>query len=180
MIMKSNIPHKTIFKPSVIMPAENQIYSDHLLQFAKMLVRIHKGAETVRRYIEDGLRLPELRPVFRAPGNPDGTLNLIHIEDVASAMAEIESDGTYYLTNSDAPRLKNVAEWIGEMILLDFKIVPEFKEMPLEIVFQRMGKAFLPYLRGDNLPRSDIKCHPVTREYIHKVVANSVLGEQKL
>ncbi len=179
MVMNSRIPHKTIFKPSIIMPTEKQIYSDHLLQLAQMIVRIHKGAETMRRYVESGLRLPGLRPVFHIPGNPDGKLNLININDVAAAMAEIDSDGVYWLTNPDPPYLKDVAEWVGEVTLIDLKIVPEFKEMPLETIFQRMGKAFLPYLWGDNF-QSSIKCHPITREYIHKVVINSVLGEEKV
>jgi nucleoside-diphosphate-sugar epimerase len=174
LVMNSHIPKKTIFKPSVIMPTKEQVYPGHFLQFVGLLVKIHKRAETIRRYLESKLRLPVLRPVFRIPGNPDGYLNLVGVEDVAKAMVEIKKSGIFWLCHPSPPILQQLATWIGEVILLDIKIEPQFEATPLELTFQKLGAAFLPYVWGDSF-KSDIEAAPIDREFVQQAILNYLL-----
>lgn len=176
LVMNSHILKKTIFKPSIIMPTKEQVYPGHFLQFVGLLVKVHKRAETIRRYLEGKLRLPVLRPVFRIPGNPDGYLNLVGVEDVAKAMAEIEKPGIFWLCHPSPTTLQQLATWIGEAILLDIKIEPQFEAMPLELTFRRLGAAFLPYVWGDSF-KSDIEAAPIDKEFVQRAILNYLLKE---
>lgn len=165
----------SVLKPSVIMPAPGYNYPGHFLQFAKLVLKLHHGAEVTRRMLEEKMRLPLLRPVFRIPGNPDGWLNLIMVSDVAQAMADIDNEGTFWLTNGNPPKLKDLVDWVSEVILVDMRIEPEsFKATPIEATFQKIGAAFLPYLQGDSF-ESSIKATPITKEYIQETVRKSLL-----
>jgi len=176
LVLNSGIPRKTIFKPSVIMPSEGIAYPGHFLQFVLLVVKLHKRAEAIRQVVEGKMRLPVIRPVFRVPGNPDGTLNLIKIDDVAKVMAEIEDEGTFWLTNPNPPRLGELATWVGESILLDLRIEPKFKPTPIEATFQKMAKAFGPYLFGDDFPTDLTQAQPINREFIHNTIKMTLLG----
>lgn len=176
MVMRSAISKKTIFKPSIIMPTENQAYFGHFIQFALLVVKVHQRAEMIRRYLEGELRLPVLRPSFRVLGNPDGYLNLVALDDVVTAMAEIEDEGTFWLTNPSPPKIKELAEWIGEVILVDIKIAPLFKPTPIEATFQRMAKAFSPYLWGDNFSCDLQDVFPITKEFIQGTIKRTLIG----
>lgn len=156
MIKVMGIPNVTIFKPSIVMGTPQHFYPGHFVQAVLLMVKVHKRVETIRRYIEGKIRLPILRPVFRIPGNPGGRLNLICIEDVAEAIARIEEEGTYWLVNPKPPQLKELTEWLSEIILLDLKIEPKFDPTPIEMGFQKLSNAFLPYLWGDSF-QSDLK-----------------------
>jgi nucleoside-diphosphate-sugar epimerase len=165
LVEKSDIPKKTIFKPSIVLGTPEYPYGGHFSQFVSTIVRVHRRAEKLRRAVEDGLRLPVLRPVFRAKGNPDGRLNLVRVDQVVEKMAKFTDPGTFWLTNPHPPTLKQLTEWISESILVDFKIEPEFKATPIESQLARMVSAFVPYLQGDDFP-SDIKDDGVTEEFI--------------
>jgi len=159
----------TIFKPSVIMGTAEHPYPGHFSQFVSLVIKIHHRAEIIRRKVEGSLRLPVLEPVLRIRGNPDGKLNLVPIDAVAKAIAEIKDEGTFWLTNPDPPSLGDLAKWVSELILVDMRIMPEFTPTPIEITFHKLAAAFQPYLQGDNFP-SDISGCPITREFIHNTI----------
>lgn len=175
MVLNSKVPRKTIFKPSVIMPSEGIAYLGHFLQVVLLMVKLHKRAELIRRYVEGKLRLPILRPVFRVPGNPDGTLNLVKLDDVVRAMAEIEDEGVFWLTNPSPPRLLDLTRWVGEYILLDFRLEPMFNPTPIELAFQKVGAAFMPYVWGDNF-NSDIEAEPISKQFVHSTIKTALLA----
>ena len=171
---KFNGVKATIFKPSVIMGKEDHPYPGHFSQFVSLVIRIHRRAELIRRNIEGTLRLPVLEPVFRIKGNPEGKLNLVTVDAVAEAMANIDKEGTFWLTDPNLPTLGQLVEWVGEFLMIDMKIEPDFRPTPIEAVFQRMAAAFEPYLQGDDFS-SDLKECPITKEFIHKTIRSSLL-----
>jgi len=177
LVKRSKIPKITIFKPSIIMGTPQHFYPGHFSQFVALLVKIHQRAELVRRKIEGTLRLPVLEPVFRMKANPGGKLNLISIEDVAGAMANIEDSGTLWLTHPNPPTLQEIVDWVSEFIMVKIKIEANFDEpTPLEMMFQKMSSAFTPYLWGDDFPSHLMQASPITREFIHSTIKMTVLG----
>jgi len=166
----------TIFKPSVIMGTEEHPYPGHFSQFVKLLIKVHQRADLLRRKLEGTLRLPILEPVFRVKGNPNGKLNLIQVDQVAWAMANIEEAGTFWLTHPNPPTLQQLCDWVGELIMVRIKVEPEFKPTPLEAGFQGMVKAFLPYLQGDNFPSNLQLSPPITKEFIHSTIKQTLLS----
>jgi len=176
MVRNSGIPKVTILKPSIIMGTPQHFYPGHVSQFAMLLIKVHERAEIVRRKMEGTLRLPVLRPVFRLRANPTGRLNLISIEDVAWAIAEIDKPGTYWLTHPNPPTIGQLAEWIGDMIMVDIRIEPLFKPTPIESMFQKMAKAFEPYMWGDDFPSHLKDVQPINRDLIHNTIKMTLLG----
>ena len=175
MVKQSNIPKITIFKPSIIMGTEHHFYPGHFAQFVLLVVKAHQRAEPIRRRIEGSLRLPILEPVFRMKANPEGKLNLVPIDAVAQAMAEIEEPGTYWLTSPNPPTVQQIVEWVGEFVMVKMRIEPHFKPTPIEAMVAKMVTAFVPYLWGDEFP-SDLKdCPPIDREFIHSTIIRSLL-----
>jgi len=172
-VKEIDLPKVTIFKPSIIMGTKEHPYPGHFSQFVATVIKIHKRAELIRRKIEGTLRLPIIEPVFRIKGNPDGKLNLVGVEAVAEAMATIDSVGTFWLTNPTPPTLGQLAEWIGDFIMVRMKFVPEFKPSPIEATFQKMATAFQPYLQGDNFP-SNLKESPIDRSFIEDTIKRSL------
>jgi nucleoside-diphosphate-sugar epimerase len=176
LVKKSDIPQITIFKPSIIMGTPQHFYPGHVSQFISLLIKVHGRAELVRRKIEGSLKFPVLEPVFRLRANPEGKLNLISIDDVARAIADIGKPGTFWLTHPSPPTIAEICQWVSEMILVKIKIEPIFKPTPIEVMFQKMSKAFEPYLWGDNFS-SDLKeIQPITREFIHSTIKMTLLG----
>jgi len=173
MVKESKIPRVTIFKPSIIMGTEHHFYLGHFAQFVLLVVKAHQRAEIIRRKIQGTLRLPVLEPVFRMKANPEGKLNLVPIDAVAKAMAEIEEAGTYWLTNPNPPTMQQIVEWVGDFIMVKMRIEPQFKPTPIEAMVQKMVTAFTPYLWGDDFP-SDLDCPPITREFIHQTIKRSL------
>lgn len=165
LVNESDIPCKTIFKPSIVLGTREYPYCGHFSQFVSTIVRVHRRAEMIRRRTEDILRLPVIRPVFRAPGNSSGYLNMIQVDKVVEKMANFTCPGICWLTNPYPPTLKQLTEWISETILVDFKIEADFKATPIESQLARMVSAFVPYLQGDDFP-SDIKTAELTEEFI--------------
>ncbi len=164
----------TIFKPSIIMGSGIQ----HFSQFVLAFIRFHRRAEIIRRHLEGTLRLPVIEPVFRLKANPEGRLNLIHVDDVARAMAEIKGEGTYWLTHPHPATLEEITRWVGEFCLVDLKAMPDFKMMPIEMAFHRLASAFVPYLEGEDfrecLWNYNQEAQPVNRESIHAELKRSL------
>lgn len=164
----------TIFKPSIIMGPEEYPYLGHFSQFVKLLIKIHRRGELVRRKLEGTLRLPVLEPVFRVKGTLDGKLNLIQIAQVVSGMANIEETGTFWLTHPDPPTLQQLCDWAGELIMVKIKVEPEFKPTPIEATFQKIASAFNPYLQGDSFP-SDLETPPpIDRDFITNTIKKTL------
>ena len=165
MVKQSDVPQKTIFKPSIVLGTKEYPYYGHFSQFAATLIRIHRRAEMIRRGAEDMLRLPLIRPVFRVKGNNFGHLNLIKIDDVVEKMASIDKPGTFWLTNPCPPRLGYLLKLIGEVAMVEAIFVKDFNPNFVESQFNRLVKAFLPYLEGENMP-SDIKDCELSEEFL--------------
>lgn len=178
MIKASDIPKVTIFKPSIVMGTEEHPYPGHFSQFVSLVIKIHQRAELIRRKFEGELRLPIIEPVFRMMANPAGKLNLVPIDTVVDAMAEIEKPGTFWLTHSNPPTLAQLVEWVGEFIMVKIKIEPIFKPTPVEALFQKLSRSFLPYLWGDEF-RSDMKdCEIITKEFITSTIKRGLYLDQ--
>lgn len=174
LLKESDIPHVTIFKPSVVMGTKEHPYPGHFSQFVSLVIKLHQRAELIRKRIEGSLRLPVLEPVFRIKGNPQGRLNLVTVEAVTQAMADIEEEGTFWLTNPDPPLLGQLVDWVGEFIMVKIRFEPEFKPSPIESQFAKLASSFAPYLQGDNFP-SHLKSCPISKEFIQDGIRNSIL-----
>ncbi|MBA7620553.1 ADP-L-glycero-D-manno-heptose-6-epimerase [subsurface metagenome] len=165
----------TILKPSIVMGTAEHPYPGHFSRFISAVIQTHRRAELVRRKIEGSLRLPVIEPLFRIRGNPEGKLNLIQVDQVARGIANIEGAGTFWLTHPAPPTLQQLADWIGELIMVRMKFEPEFKPTPIEAAFQKMTAAFQPYLQGDNFKSALKGCPPITKSFIQETVKRSVL-----
>lgn len=164
LVQNSTIPQVTIFKPSLVLGCENQ----HFSTFVSLLIFLHRRMELIRRRVEGTLRLPVIiEPCFRVHGNPDGLLNLITVDAVATAMSEIKASGTFWLTNSNPPKLSELAEIVGRFCLINLSFTEKFTATPIEAAFHKLSKAFQPYLEGDYLP-SDLPSFKLQREDIDK------------
>ncbi len=176
MIKVVSTPQITIFKPSIVIGTKQHFYPGHFSQFVALVVKLHQRAEIVRRRIEGTLRLPVIEPVFRMKANPAGQLNLVPVDAVVDAMAEIEEPGTFWLTHPNPPTLAQLVEWVGSFIMVKIKIEPAFKPTPLEALFQKMSAAFTPYLWGDDFPSDLKKCPPITKEFITATIKRALQG----
>lgn len=165
----------TILKPSIIMGTAENPYPGHFSRFVSAVIQTHRRAELIRRKVEGSLRLPVIEPLFRIRGNPEGKLNLIQIDQVASGIANIGEAGTFWLTHPNPPTLQQLADWIGEVIMVRMKFEPEFKPTPIEAAFQKMSVAFAPYLQGDNFPSNLQLSPPINKSFIQETVKRSVL-----
>ncbi len=163
----------TIHRPGILMSdPDSGVPVQAFGEFIHLLGKVHTGGESVRKRLEGTLHLPPLKASLRIRGRSDGQLNLIRASDVAQAIAEIDRDGVFYLTNPDPLRLSDLAEWVGESLGLNIEFIPDFKPNPIENLFQKMATPFLPYLNGDNF-RSDITCSPIDKALVQRV-ADSV------
>ncbi|GAH40893.1 unnamed protein product, partial [marine sediment metagenome] len=168
----------TILKPSIVMGTAEHPYPGHFSRFISAVIQTHRRAELVRRKIEGSLRLPVIEPLFRIRGNPEGKLNLIQIDQVARGIAGIEKAGTFWLTHPDPPTLQQLADWVGEVIMVRMKFEPEFKPTPIEAAFQKMTAAFAPYLQGDKFPSNLHLSPPITKSFIQETVKRSLYLDQ--
>ncbi|MBA7593435.1 hypothetical protein ES703_00355 [subsurface metagenome] len=164
----------TILKPSIVMGTAEHPYPGHFSRFISMVVQTHRRAELIRRKIEGSLRLPGIEPLFRIRGNPEGKLNLIQIDQVAGGIANAHA-GTFWLTHPDPPTLQQLADWVGELIMVRMKFEPEFKPTPIEAAFQKMTAAFAPYLQGDDFPSNLQLSPPINKNFIQETAKRVVL-----
>ncbi|GAI13528.1 unnamed protein product, partial [marine sediment metagenome] len=165
----------SIFKPAVVMGTAEHPYPGHFSRFIAAVIQTHRRAELVRRKIEGSLRLPVIEPLFRIRGNPEGKLNLIQVDQVAKGIANIEKAGTFWLTHPDPPTLQQLADWVGELIMVRMKFEPEFKPTPIEAAFQKMTAAFAPYLQGDNFPSNLQLSPPIDKSFIQETAKRTAL-----
>lgn len=164
----------TVFKPSIVMGTPEHPYPGHFSKFISGLIYTHQRAELVRRKIEGTMRLPVIEPLFRIKGNPKGKLNLVPVDAVVKAISRIKQEGTFWLTNPSAPSLSQLAEWVGEIIMVNLKFLPEFKATPIEAAFGKLTSPFELYLQGHDF-RSDLKEYsPITKDFIRETVRRSI------
>lgn len=174
MLAESCIPRVTIFKPPIVMGTPQHFYSGHFSQFVALLIKLHQRAEVIRRKVEGTLRLPLIEPVFRMKANPKGKLNLMKVDDITTAMARIDEEGTYWLTHPAPPTLKELVKWVGDFIMVRIEIVSDFKPTPIELLFEKVSKAFTPYLWGDDFPSDLEGIPPITREFIELTIKKAL------
>jgi nucleoside-diphosphate-sugar epimerase len=170
MVRSSLIPQKTIFKPSIIMGNKEHFVLEHFPLFVQKMIRIHRRVDSVRRDVESFAHLPAIEPIFHVRGNPKGAINLVPVESVADAMARIKEPGTYWLTNPNPPLIGEVLGWLGESLLLKIVATQEFNATPIELVFERITKAFAPYLQGDDFKSDLSKCELINKQTIDETV----------
>ena len=175
MVADSLVQKITVFKPSIIMGTKAHFYPGHFSQFVLALIKFHRKADPVRRKIQGTLRLPVFEPVHRVKGKPDGELNLVQIDQVAAAMADIEERGTFWLTNPRPPKLKQLVEWISEIAMVRLIIEPEpFKPSVAEMAFHKLTGAFDPYLEGDDFPTDLGDCPRITKSFIQETIKRAL------
>lgn len=173
-VRTSGVPQTTIFKPSIIIGDGEHFKLEHFSMFALALIKLHRRADLIRRNIEGTLKLPPIEIKQRLKGNPGAKLNMVPVHDVVRMMASITDPGTFWLTNPNPPTIQELADWLGEAVLLKLVVTPQFTASPLEYAFQRLTAAFQPYLYGDYFP-SDISVErPITKETIAEMVARVV------
>lgn len=175
MVKESKIPKVTIFKPSIVVGTEDHTFHGHVVQYALLVIKVHRRAEIVRRQLEGTILRLSTKPVLRVAGNPQRDLNLIQVDQVAMAMAKIKETGTFWLTHPSPPSVKEVLDGIGEFVRIRISVEPEeFLPMPFESIFNRMSKAFAPYLLGDSFT-SDLKdCPPITKDFIRDTIEKTL------
>lgn len=164
-----------ILKLSIVMGTAENPYPGHFSRFISAVIQTHRRAELVRRKIEGSLRLPVIEPLFRIRGNPEGKLNLIQVDQVAQGIANIEKAGTFWLTHPDPPTLQQLADWIGELIMVRLKFELKFEPTPIEAAFQKVVSAFQPYLWGDDFKSNLQSCPPIDKAFIQETVKRTVL-----
>ena len=180
MIRTSGVP-AVVFKPGILIAARgnaNPRDTRGFYQFVRLMARVHHRAELVRRKIEGTLRLPVIEPLLRIRGQPEAFANLLPVDMAAQFMVNHLAVGrTYYVTNPKPPTLAELAEWVGEAILLRIQVHPDFKATPIEAVLGRLTRSFNPYLWGDVL-QSDLPSGepPVTRDLIQQSITRSLLS----
>jgi len=152
MLENPHPPMVTVYRPSVLFSNPSlgflQAFNQYLSRLVAFAVRTHYKGERYRRKLEGKLRLPPLRQVFRLHGNPDALLDMVGVEDVASAIASNTETGIRYLTaGENAWKLKDLANIVGNVLGMDIEFETDNKEFsPVEKAFMKATKAFSPYL----------------------------------
>lgn len=173
LVIDSRVPKVTIFKPSICLSETD----GHFSRFIETLIMIHRRAELIRRKIEGTLRLPPIEPVFRIKGNESGTLDLVKDTDVATAMASIQAEGTYWLTNPYPNTLKELGEMVGKTIMVNLRFEQSFRAMPLEMAFEKIARPFLPYLKDEYIPphKSLMPPQNINQDFIDSYIKHLIL-----
>lgn len=170
----------SIFKPGIIVPNSKTFKIDepqHLYIAARLLARLHRRAEPIRKKVEGALHLPPKQISCRIRGDPRATLNLVQVDWIAEKMASIQDEGVHMLTSQKPLRVSKLLEWLGEVLFLNLTVEPEFKMRPHEALFDRLANPFLVYLQDDS-PRfkhSFNDCPNISQEFIEKTIINSIL-----
>ena len=171
----------TIFKPGIIVPNSKTFEIDepqHLYIAARLLARLHRRAEPIRKRIEGTLHLPPKQVGCRIKGDPSTSLNLVPVDWVAEKMADVQGEGVYMLTSQRPLGVTKLLEWLGEILFLNLKVEPEFKMRPYEVLFDRLAKPFLVYVQDDSphFKQSFNDCPDISQEFIQKTVIKSILN----
>jgi len=161
----------TIFRPSIMVghsQTGEAFGAKTFYEIVRWIILVHRRAEALRRAIERGLKLPPLEPVFRIRGNPKATLNLVPVDKVAEAIANIKDTGVYYLTNAYPPTLEELAKWVGQVIFLNIRFERNFKPSTIERVFELAASPYLGYLQGERKFPTSVDGLTVDEEFIKK------------
>lgn len=171
-------PKLTIFKPSVIVSGADSSVppAGAFFQFINVIARFHHRAETIRRSVEGTLRLPPVVPRLRIKGNEDGLGNIVPVESVVDFIAKTRGPGTFMLTNPNPPTIGEIADWVGETLLLDIKIEKDFQASTVEALLARLISSFIPYLQGEPMHSDLTACIKVDREYIVQALKRMFIG----
>lgn len=170
----------TIFKISIIAGSQEGFAVDGATGFydvVRVIARVHRRAEAVRKRFEGTLHLPPLELSVRLKGDPEAEINLVPVDWVAKSILDlIEREGAFWITGSRPPILKDLAKWVGEALYLNIKIEPDFTPTPVEGILARLVSPFLAYLKvSDPFESSVDGCPPITREFVYETVTRSLL-----
>lgn len=168
-----------IFKPSILVgeyetgTVPDGVKPGAFYEFIAKLLRIHGRVDSIRKGVESKLHLWPWTFGFHIPGDPEAALNLIPVDTAARAMAEMavaNETGTFYITNPSPPKLKDLAEWVGEAVRLRIRIEPEPSLYPWDIALTKVASDFLPYLRGEEFGSDLGSCPPIDRDFISRTL----------
>jgi len=139
-----------IVKPSIIIGSRDNPGTDQTINHVALTIaKVYSRVQAARQKVQDTLALPPLELGFRIKGNPQATLNVIPVGVVAHEIANLDGEGTFYITNPKPPLLCDVAIEIGDALGLNIQIVKEFRASPPEKLLEKLIKPFLAYMQGE-------------------------------
>lgn len=188
----------TVYRPSIIIGDTFTGFTknfDNIYVFGKCLRRLkelatrniqRKGADTIS----------SSHPVsMEIPGDKYGTINLVPVDYVASAIIAISMrresvNKTFHIVNPSPPTLGELAAWMMTATgFYGIRIAPIFtfqtrKQTLQEKVFLQRIEAFLPYLFGelcfdssntrDLLHGTGIECSMITGDFINRCMQYAI------
>ena len=107
-------------------------------------------------------------------GNLGGGAGLMSARVISGPILFETSQATLPITPRP-PKLKQLAEWISELIMIRLKIEPEpFKPSVAEMAFHKMTETFDPYLEGDDFPTDLESCPRITKSFIQNTIKRAL------
>lgn len=166
----------TIFKPSIIVPSSKTFTAEkpqHLYVVIRMLARVHRRMEIVRKAVEGTLRLPPKRISFRIKAAPSATLDMVPADWVARKMASVQDGREYMLTSQRPVPIAKLMNWIGEVLFLNLEPETDFRMTPVEALFDRLAKPFLVYVEDSPKFKPSFNDSPIiSRKFIERTVVS--------
>ena len=154
----------TIIRPSIIV-------EDSKLTGKPPSNGIYTGLRIVRQaldwYEQKAGKLPE-DTVIRVRANPQAKLNVIPVDYVAIAIADvIEQDrtGVIYATHPNPPTLQFLEKPASEIFGVKIRFVENFEPSRPERMIEMISKDLMTYLQGYSFP-SHIECPAISAEYV--------------
>jgi thioester reductase-like protein len=133
----------TIYRPSIIVGDSKTGYTTSFQGFYNALKAL--------AYVKEKMGPSRLRLLM----NPEGTLNLVCIDYVVSAMTKISEDEqncgkVYHIVNPNPLTNTKLVEAISSLMDIELEIITEFPSEPTEAekVYHRLIADYLPYLQG--------------------------------
>lgn len=148
----------------------------------RAIIACHRFAEETlhlprRRALEECLHLPQLTLPIQIHGDPDSTLALTPVDwaaQVVVAGVERGSPGaTYNVVPQVVPTNRAILDAVQEALSLrGMEFSRERRRAPLDLLYNRLIRDFLPYLREQPRFLTSIghTCPPVDQEYLVRVI----------
>lgn len=132
---------------------------------------IYMGLKIVRQaldwYEQKAGKLPADTEI-RIRANPQARLNVIPVDYVAAAIADVvEQDrtGIVYATHPNPPTLQFLEKPAAEIFGVKIRFVEDFEPSRLERMIEVISKDLMTYLKGYTFP-SDIECPAISTDYV--------------
>jgi len=133
------------------------------------------GVYTGLRIVEQALHWYERKAVklsadteVRIRANPQATINVIPVDYVARAIADVVEQGRtgiIYATHPTPPTLRFIEKSLSEVFGVKIRFEENFEPSRLERMIEMLSKSLMTYLQGYSFP-SDIECPAISAEYV--------------